>query len=123
MRATMSRGRVFAIPQERTDGEEGDAGHVEALATEAVGEPAGDGQDDGRGDEVAGEDPGRFFLACTERAGDVGQGDVGDGGVEDLHEGGQGDSEGDRPRIVVGLPNCGHGGRGHGCGCHISLLI
>ena len=109
--------------EERADGEEGDAGHVEALASEAVGEPAGDGQDDGGGDEVAGEDPGGLFLAGAEGSGDVGQGDVGDGGVEDLHEGGESDGESDRPRIVVGLPDGGNCRGGHGCGCHISLLI
>ena len=104
----MRRGSVLGdAAEERADGEERDAGHVEALAAEAVGEPAGDGEDDGARDEIAGEDPGGFFLAGAERAGDVGQGDVGDGGVEDLHEGGEGDGEGDRPRIVVGLPDGG----------------
>ena len=109
--------------EERADGEERDADHVEALPAHAVGEPAGDGQDDGAGDEVTGEDPGGFFGAGAESASDVGQGDVGDGGVEDLHEGGEGDSEGDRPRIVVGLPDGGYRRCGHGCGRHISLLI
>ena len=94
-----------------------DAGHVEALAAEAVGEPAGDGQDDGGGDEVAGEDPGGFFLAGAEGSGDVGKGDVGDGGVEDLHEGGESDGEGDRPLVVVGLPDGWYSRCGHGRGC------
>ena len=88
----------------RADREHRDAGHVEALAADAVGEPAGDGQDDGAGDEVAGEDPGGLFLAGAERAGHVRQGDVGDGGVEHLHERGQRDGDGDEPGIVVRLP-------------------
>ena len=83
----------------------GDAGHVEALAAHAVGEPAGDGQDDGARDEIAGEDPGGLFLAGAEGTGDVGKGDVGDGGVEDLHEGGESDGKRDGPRIVAGLPD------------------
>ncbi len=33
--------------EKRADGEDDDAGHVKAFATEAVGEPARDGQDDG----------------------------------------------------------------------------
>src|ERR1700733_4446334 len=94
--------------EERADGEQRHAGHVEALAAEAVGEPAGDGKNDGAGYEIAGEDPGGFFGAGAEGAGDVGQGDVGDGGVEDLHEGGEGDSKGDRPGIVGGLPDGGN---------------
>ncbi len=107
--------------KERADGEERNAGHVKALAAETVGEPAGDGKNDGAGDEIAGEDPGGLFLAGAERSGDVREGDVGDGGVEDLHEGGEGDGEGDRPRIVAGLPE----GRGQLLGGrrHISLLI
>ena len=91
--------------QERADGEERNAGHVEALASEAVGEPAGDGKNDGAGDEVTGEDPGGLFLAGAEGAGDVREGDVGDRGVEDLHECGKGDSERDGPWIVAGLPD------------------
>ena len=120
----ISSGRVLReAAEQRADGEQGDAGHVEALASEAVGEPAGDGQNDGAGDQIAGEDPGGLFLAGAESAGDVRQGDVGDGGVEHLHEGGERDGEGDRPRIVVGLPDGGYRRCGEGRGCHISLLI
>ena len=96
------RGRDAA--EQGADGEHGDAGHVEALAAEAVGEPSGDGKDDGAGYEVAGEDPGGFVLAGAERAGDVGERYVGDGGVEDLHESCERDRHGDDPRVVVGLP-------------------
>jgi len=46
--------------------------------------------------------------------------DVGDGGVEDFHEGGEGDGQGDEPRIVAGAPGgdveglvCGYGGSSH----------
>ena len=63
MRAKIRKGSVGARPQssEQTVNMS-DAGHVEALAAEAVGEPSGDGKDDGGGDEVAGEDPGGFVL-------------------------------------------------------------
>ncbi len=63
---------VSDAAEQGADGEQSDAGHVEALATEAVGEPAGDGQDDGAGDQIAGENPGGFFGAraeCTRRCG------------------------------------------------------
>ncbi len=62
------------------------------------------GKNDGVGDEIGGEDPGGFLLRGAEAAGDVRQGDVGDGGVEHLHEGGQGDRHGDDPRIDAGTP-------------------
>ena len=80
-------------------GEDGDAGHQEALAAEAEGEPVAGRQDDGVGDEVAGEDPGGLVGGGGERAGDVGQRDRGDGGVEHLHEGGEHDGRGNEPGI------------------------
>jgi len=101
--------------EERADGEDGDAGEVVTLASEAVGEPAGDGKHDGGGDEIAGEDPGGFFLRRAERAGDVREGDVGDGGVEHFHERGEGNREGDGPGIVFRFPVV--------IVCHISFLI
>ena len=88
--------------EERRDGEERDAGHVVVLAAEDAGEPGGHGEDDGVGDEVGGEDPGDFVVGAAEAAGDVGKGDVGDGGVEQLHEGGERDGEGDDPGIDDG---------------------
>ena len=86
------------------DGEAEDAAHVEALAADAVGDPAGDGEDDGVGDQIAGEYPGGFVAASGERAADVGHGYVGDGGVEGLHEGGEGDGDGDDPGLAFGPP-------------------
>ena len=101
--------------EQRGEGEQEDAGHVEALAADAVGDPAADGQHHGVGDQVAGEDPGGFVRAGGERAADVGHGDIGDGGVERLHEGGQGDGNGDDPGIGAGPPGvveCGCRGGG-----------
>ena len=105
--------------EEGAEGEEGDAGHVEALAADAVGDPSGDGEDDGAGDEVAGEDPGGFVLGGAEGAGDVGQGYVGDGGIEHLHEGGEGDGESDGPGVEPGYPDFFCGFRG----CHAPSII
>ena len=63
------------------------------------GEPAGDRQDDGIGSEIAGYHP----LAIGDRrgkpAGDVAQGDIGDGGIQHFHEGRHHDGERDEPRI------------------------
>ena len=88
--------------EERSDGEEGDAGHVIVLAAEDAGEPRGHGEDDGVGDEVGGEDPGDLIVRAAEASGDVGEGDVGDGGVEQFHEGREGDGEGDDPGVDDG---------------------
>src|SRR5271155_3845960 len=106
--------------QEAAAREKRDAGHIEAFAAHAGGEPGADGKDDGVGDEVAGEHPGGFIGTGAERAGDVGEGDVGDGRVENFHEGGEGDGQGDEPGIVAGAPGGevegmigGYGGSGH----------
>ncbi len=120
----MRSGRLVAKPQRRrADSEERNAGHVKALAAETIGQPARDGKNDCAGDEITGENPRRLFLAGAERTGDVREGDVGDGGVEDLHEGGEGDGERDRPRIVAGLPESRSRGQLLGGRRHISLLI
>ncbi len=102
-------------------GEDGNAGHQETLAAEAEREPVAGGKDDGVSDQVAGENPGGFVVGGRERAGDVGQGDGGDSGVEHLHEGGEHDGGGDEPRVYT---LSGLGGlvwrcdccRGHGSG-------
>jgi hypothetical protein len=103
-RHDQQRQRLRQAAQHGADGKHRHAGHVEALAPDAVGEPAGDGQDDGARHQVAGEDPGGFVLAGAEGAGHVRQRHVGDGGVEHLHERGQGHRDGDGPRVVVRLP-------------------
>jgi hypothetical protein len=99
---------------QRRQGEQRDTAHVKALAAQHVGKPAADRQDDSVGDEVAGEDPGRFVLVRGEAASDMTQGNVGDGGVQDLHERGDGDDDGDQPGVAVS-----GGGAGQWCplGC------
>ncbi len=58
-----------------------------ALAAEAVGQPAGERRHDRRGDDVGGQHPGDLVLRCAESAAlHVRQGDVGDRGVERLHD-------------------------------------
>ena len=109
--------------EEGGDGEDDDAGEQEALAAEAAGKPVGGGQDDGVGDQVAGEDPGGLRVGGRERAGDVGQGDRGDGGVKHLHKGGEHDGNGDQPWVdALSERVAGLGGLG-GCGGHLGRTI
>ena len=99
--------------KERGDGEDDDAGEQKALSAKAAGKPVGSGQNDGIGDQVAGEDPGGFRVGGREGSGDVGQGDRGNGGVKHLHKGREHDGDGDQPRVdalserVAGLGGCG----------------
>ena len=86
------------------DGEDGDAKDEEVAAAHERRGPAAERQHDGIGDEVAGEHPCGFVSACAERAADVRQGDVGDGGVKHFHKRGQGHGHGDQPRIYPRLP-------------------
>ena len=98
------RKRGSEAAEHGADAKERDADHVEALASEEGDEIGAGRKNDGVGDEVGSQNPGSFVLRRAETAGDVGQRDVGDGGIEDLHEGGQGDGEGDGPGIMLRLP-------------------
>jgi hypothetical protein len=110
--------------EQRGEGEEEDAAHVEALAAEAIGHPAADGEDDGVGYKVAGEDPGGFVTAGGEGSGDMAHSDIDDGGVERLHEGGEGDSDGDDPGIGFGPPCIVEGeGCRRQCWCLVGLKL
>src|SRR3974390_1355257 len=107
--------------KKRTDDEGQNASHVEALAPEEAGEPAGQRKDDRVRDEVGSEDPGAFVDTGGETASNVGKSDVGNAGIENLHEGGEHDREGDDPGadgwpgeagdLEVGLCECRHGRR------------
>ena len=105
--------RVGETATERKDGESDDTAHVEALAADAVGDPAADGQNDGVGDQVGGENPGGLFVTGAERPGNVRKGDVGDGGIERFHERGERDGEGD---------TCGHFPQENGHVCLWAIL-
>ena len=96
------RGRQPA--EQRADGEQRYARHVEALAAETVREPAGDGQHDRAGHEIAGQNPGCLFLARAQGSGNVGQRNIGDRGVQHLHECRQRHRQCDQPRIMFRMP-------------------
>ena len=90
--------------EQRTEGEEKDASHVKALAAKAITGPGRDGQDNGVGDQVAGQDPGGFILSGRKRPGDVRQSHVRNRSVQHLHEGGQSYGHRHGPWIVAGAP-------------------
>ena len=90
--------------QQRAGDEQGHAGHVEALASEPGGQPAADRHHHRVGDEVRGQHPGALVLGDRQIAGDVGQADVGDGGVQHLHEGGHRHHQGDGPGVAATGP-------------------
>ena len=90
--------------QKRAYREHGEADQEIALAPEQVAEPAGNGQNDAVGDEIGGQRPGRLVVARRKAARDMGQRDVDDGRVEDLHERGERHRHGDEPGIETRLP-------------------
>ncbi len=85
--------------QERGDTKADDAGDEITLAPDCRGKPAADRQDDGVGDQIRGQHPSRFVLACRQTAGDVLQRDIGDRNVEHFHKGGKPDRYRDQPRV------------------------
>ncbi len=80
-----------------------DGDQVEVFAAQHGGDPAGDGQDDRVGHQVAGQHPGGLILRGRERAGDVRQRHVGDGGIEHLHKRAHGDDQGNDPGVEDAL--------------------
>jgi hypothetical protein len=84
--------------------EEARADHQDALASEPVAEPGGDGEDRRVGQEVAREHPGGLLGRRREAAADVRQGHRDDGGVEHLHEGAEHHGERDQPRVEARRP-------------------
>ena len=98
------RERTGETATERKNGESDDTAHVEALAADAVGNPAADGQNNGVRDQVRGKNPRGLFVTGAERPGNVRQGNIGDGRIERFHERGERDCESDDPRIESRLP-------------------
>ena len=86
--------------EHRGDGESRHRDEIEPLAPEAGGEPSRRRCHDGGGDDIGGEDPGDLILGRREGALHMGQGDIGDGGVQRLHDGRQHGPEGDQPDIM-----------------------
>ncbi len=68
------------------NGEEGEAGEEDLLATDQVAEPAGHQQEAPVGDEVGADDPGEVGLREVQVTLDDGQGDVDDRHVDDHHQ-------------------------------------
>ena len=87
------------------DGKNHDAEHEKITPAHHARGPGADGQHDGVRDQVAGQHPGALIGGSAERAGDVGQGHVCDGGVQHLHERGQRHGGGDDPGIDPGFPD------------------
>jgi hypothetical protein len=73
--------------EEGGDGEQHRSGHEDVAPAHAVGDLAAQQQEAAEGQGVGGDDPRQVAVAGDlERGGDVGQGDVDDGGVENDHQ-------------------------------------
>ena len=75
------------------------------LRPSVPGKPAADRQNDGVRDQIRSQHPGALVVARAQISGHVRQGDVGDAGVEHLHERSQCHDHGNQPGIVLGPPN------------------
>ena len=90
--------------EQRTHSKEEQAGHEKPLPAQCTRQPAADRQHDGVRDQIRSQDPRALVVAGAQISGHVGQGDVGDAGVEDLHEGCQGYDDSDQPGIIPRPP-------------------
>ena len=89
----------------------------QALAADAVGQPAGDRDRDRRGDDVAGQHPVDAFLGRAEARLHVRQRDVGDGRVEHLDQHREHHRDGDQRAPAVGSSCCSRRHRGRLTAC------
>ena len=103
MRQTTRKGKSGSeAAQERRDREAGYGEHQHAFAAEKIGEPAGERQNDGVGDEIGSQRPGGFVDRYGKAAGNVRERDVYDGGVQHFHESAEHHGDGDDPGVDVG---------------------
>src|SRR5574338_179889 len=101
--------------EERRRGEEDDGAGVVVPPAEAIGEPAGEWQDDHVGHDVTGADPRDLFQRGAQASHHVRNGHVHDAGVHQLEDAGEHHREGNDIPIVEDLrpvPRCGPGGQG-----------
>ena len=109
--------KVGGDAAEQRGGSEPHHGEQQQVApAEAVGEPAGQGRRDGRGDDVGGQHPVDFVLRRTQAGAHMGQGDVGDRGVEHLHDHRHHDGGGEKALVL----DDDRGGRDSGSGGHFT---
>ena len=85
--------------EQRTDGEDGHAAHVETLAPNDGRDPAAERQHNGIRNQIGSQDPCALIGPCGKAPCDVRQGHVGDAGIQHLHESGQRDRQRDDPGI------------------------
>ena len=97
----LERGRGRA--EHGAGGEEQHGEEVEALGAEAVGGPAGQRDDAGQGQRVAGHRPGDLGRGGVELALEGLQGHGDDGDVEDGHDGAEDDDAGHHQDVLVEL--------------------
>jgi len=121
----MSKSKEGASPQSReAQSKEHDAKHIVAFASKNPAQPCGKRKNHGIRHQIAGQDPGAFVVADGETSGDMRQGNIGNGGVEQLHKGGQRNRDRDDPRIYCGPfgPRPGERkGGGYSTHTHVSL--
>ena len=85
--------------QERSGGENHDAGEQKTLAAEAQRHPTAGRQNNGIGYEIAGQDPGSFIRGGRKTAGDMRQRNTGYGSIDYFHKSGQHHRKGDQPGV------------------------
>jgi hypothetical protein len=93
--------RLRHAAQHGGDGETRHGHEEQTLASEPAGEKAGRRRHDRGGDDIGRQHPVDLILAGRDAALDIWQRDVGDRGVERLHDGGEDHADGDRRAMAA----------------------
>ncbi len=105
--------RLGKAAQHRRHDEAGDGNEQDALAPETVGQVARWRRHHGGGHDIGGQHPVDLVRTRRNAALDIGQRDVGDGGVQRLHDDRQDHAGGDRPAMRNGERRAGGGCASH----------
>ncbi len=90
--------------EQRADGEQQEAKQEKSFPSEDARQPPADGKNNGVRDQIRREHPGAFIVAGAQVARHVRQCDVGDAGVEHLHERRHRHHDGDQPGVEPRFP-------------------
>src|SRR5260370_2108585 len=101
---------VRAPTEKGTDCKKCNADQKEALPPKRCDQPSTQWQNDRIGDQIAGQHPRTLVIVSRQTASDVWQSDIGDAGIEHLHERGQRNRARNDPWVDFGLPEFFFGG-------------
>ena len=100
MRKKTSKPRLGAMPHKKLLAtNKRNTGHVIVLAAKNTAQPRAQGKHNSVCHQITGKHPGAFVVTYGQTAGNMRKRDVGDAGIQQLHEGGKRNGDGNKPGI------------------------